>query len=169
MTLVVLYITGALVDGAARLARWAGRALVVAVVVVALALLDGCATLGSAGPLWTEQFFRADVPALPEAEGEAQVPLVAGDPAPFTGVLLDLPDHDYYLAADDQRRAVIDALDLSYRGRQADRDEAEAILAAREVQLGIARQNQLRAFAGGTGVGGVLVAALVLAVVLGTR
>ena len=128
-------------------------------------MCSGCATVAGAGRIWAQP--PAEV-VLPEIE---PVPEDApeGRPASFDdGVLWcsSVEEAEYLLRVEERDAVCRDALDLAYRGRRLDREEAEGIVAARELQLAEARRNQPRLFAAGVGVGIAGTVGLALAIVL---
>ena len=104
-----------------------GRVLLAVALFLLAGWLDGCAHVASAGALWTEPFPRVEVPDLPTQEG-APVVVVVGQPSPLTGFAMGADLALWYSDASEQRDGLALALDLAYSGRQADRDEAEAVL-----------------------------------------
>jgi hypothetical protein len=127
----------------------------------------GCAHVAGAGPIWSESFPRVDVPAVEAVPPDAPAPVAldAGEPAPWVGVLVITEEAISLAERARQRDLLLEALHEAYTGRQYDRDEAQAIVDARELQLREARRNQGRLFGLGVGlgVGGTIAAVLAVA------
>ena len=129
---------------------------------ILLALLPACATVPSVQ--WApDPFPRIDLPALPAPGPSSPVDTRPG------WVEIEEETLDWLLGVEALYDPARGALLLCYEGREEDRAEARAIMAALEVQRAEARRGQLRAFGVGAGVGGGLVLGVVLGVALGVR
>jgi hypothetical protein len=140
-----------------------------ALLLIALLAVQGCAHVAGSGLLWSEPFPRVEVPAVEAVPEDAPDPVVlaAGEPAPWLGVLVVTEEVVSLAERARQRDLLAEALHEAYTGRQWDRDEAQAIVAARELQLREARRAQARLLGLGVGLGIGATLAAVLAVVLG--
>jgi len=121
-----------------------------------------------------DDFPRASLPDVQERAPEpgwceATAPIGPGSDPGCVGMLVPPGRLELLLDEADLLGECRKALDLSYQGRQSDRDHAVSVVQAREEQLRIAREVQPRLFAFGAGVGagGALIGALLIA--LATR
>ena len=141
----------------------------------AVALLaSGCAHAPATTATLLEDFPRASLPDVeppPPEPGwcESTRPVGPGIAPDCVGMLVPPGHLDALLDEADLLGECRNALDLSYHGRQSDRDHAVSMVQAREEQLRIAREMQPRLFAFGAGVGagGTLIGVLLIA--LATR
>ena len=132
------------------------------VVLLAL-LLTGCATVPSVQ--WSPApATRIDLPVLEAPTPDA--PAVQVGPG---RVEVDDAVLGYLLDVEAMYPPARGALDLSYRERDAMESEARDIMRAQELMIREARLGQVRAFAVGAGAGAGLVAAVVVAALLGGR
>src|SRR3990167_6168747 len=133
-----LYFGPAVLAWIEAVVRWTRWAAVAAFLVTILVLLDGCGHVGATGLLWPEPFPRVTVPdptPIPEDTPLSSVQILDGIPV----WCASLDEADYLREVDDLYPVCQGALDLSYRGRQGDREQAEAIVAACEGQLKAAK------------------------------
>tara|TARA_R110000824_G_scaffold136460_1_gene300102 strand:- start:146 stop:592 length:447 start_codon:yes stop_codon:yes gene_type:complete len=134
----------------------------------------GCAHAPAATQSLLEDFPRASLPEVEPVPSEAgwcenAQPIGPGIDPDCVGMLVPPGHLDALLDEADLLGQCRKALDLSYQGRQSDRDHALSVVQAREEQLRIAREMQPRLFAFGAsvGAGGAALAALLVA--LATR
>ena len=141
----------------------------------AVALLSaGCAHAPATTATLLDDFPRASLPDVeppPSEPGwcENTQPIGPGIDPDCVGMLVPPGHLDALLDEADLLGECRKVLDLSYQGRQSDRDHAVSVVQAREEQLRIAREMQPRLFAFGAGVGagGTLIGVLLIA--LATR
>ena len=141
--------------------------------VILVALLSGCAHT-SASKEFAEDFPRV---TFPDTSPQAPEPGWCENTQPI-GPGID-PDCVGMLVPPGRLRVVLDeadffgqckkALDLSYKGREADRAYAIETIEAREEQLRLAREMQPRLFALGAAAGGGSVAIAVILGLLSSR
>jgi uncharacterized protein YceK len=138
------------------------------------ALTSGCITLPTSGTLFPKDFARAEIPApqVPDAdEGwcEKAKPIAPGHEVECIGILTPPHKLAHLMTEAEILEQTRNVIQLSYGGRQSDREYAASILAAREEQLLLAKERQPRLFGIGIGVGAGSAVAVITAILLATR
>ena len=136
-----------------------------------LILLGGCAHAPASQVLFEEPFPRVEIPdvEIPANNDEWCVntqPIGPGIDPDCVGMLV--PPNRLEALLDESELLVQTklALDVSYDGRQADREAAQEILAAQEYQTMAARNAQPKMFMLGVGIGGASVLAVMVTILL---
>jgi hypothetical protein len=132
---------------------------------VALVLVVGCAK-PVLRPLAWEPWTSYEPPAVASLVGTDPAPLLAGDVAPWDGVLLRADDLN---ALVDERDRLVAALDALTKGRGQDRAYADEALVACTQAVEVCRGNQPRTFLAGVGSGLGVCGAAAAAAVAGSR
>ena len=136
-----------------------------------LILLGGCAHAPASQVLFEEPFPRVEIPdvEIPANNDEWCVntqPIGPGIDPDCVGMLVPPNELEALLDESDLLAQAKLALDVSYKGRQSDREAAEEILEAQEYQTKAARNAQPKMVLLGAGIGSVSVLSVMIAILL---